>query len=685
MKAATALFLLLGPALAAAQDLRLGGHAGFGARAVRGMPAPVTVEIDNRAGPDREIELEITWGLEGLQQPPRPTATTLRGRRGPIVRIPVTLSAHGKKIVSTSMIAPDGDGLSAWAFAIDRNGSSVAESELLVRFIPQGSRLVAIVGSDKPSGLDLPGLERTWVRAEHLPEDWRAYQALESLVWLDAVVSDLRGPASLAAMQTWVSNGGHLLVARSNSAGLEKSPLADLLPVSLQGTGTVPAVDFAGLSGGAVRLDKEIAVLRSRPLGARVRLAAVGVPLVVEALRDLGRVTFVAFDPARPPFQEWDRIRSFWAWLLDVAPADTATEIQGGIPPAWIGSATLLRQAARFPDVPTPQVGGLFLLIVLYLIAVGPGDYLVLRRLKRLELTWITFPALVLVFTVLILLLGGGFMKRSGLQREIAVVDRFPDHVRRRTLDGVLSPVETVYRTADALPICANFLAGGISSDYSEELNDVRIARLSSDRVSGWALNRGATGLLFSDRTTAEASPLSWTILDSDRDSLHLEIRNDTGRAIPPSALLAPTGVYLLDAVPRGTTRISSLRRWPDAFTYAANEGLPPRRAADERRYARHYSYTRSLTDFEDVPESQLNAEARRLFVALSLPRPTPEPSDEPVTGLARDLSARRWIEAGGSILLTWESAEEPLVSVEPRPAKRTAFVFTRTYEGPRP
>ena len=54
-----------------------------------------------------------------------------------------------------------------------------------------------------------------------------------------------------------------------------------------------------------------------------------------------------------------------------------------------------------FEGVPVISFGWVALFILFYILLVGPIDYFVLKRLfKRLELTWITFPLIVIVVSV---------------------------------------------------------------------------------------------------------------------------------------------------------------------------------------------------------------------------------------------------------------------------------------------
>ena len=67
-----------------------------------------------------------------------------------------------------------------------------------------------------------------------------------------------------------------------------------------------------------------------------------------------------------------------------------------GEPPALLGEVQ--RALENFEKVPVVNFGWVALFILVYILIVGPLDYFLLKRVfKRLELTWITFPVIVLV------------------------------------------------------------------------------------------------------------------------------------------------------------------------------------------------------------------------------------------------------------------------------------------------
>src|SRR5262249_45968591 len=63
--------------------------------------------------------------------------------------------------------------------------------------------------------------------------------------------------------------------------------------------------------------------------------------------------------------------------------------------------ATLRRGLETFQDVPTVPFLVVALFVLFYIALVGPLDYFVLKKVfKKLELTWITFPLVVIVVSV---------------------------------------------------------------------------------------------------------------------------------------------------------------------------------------------------------------------------------------------------------------------------------------------
>jgi hypothetical protein len=133
----------------------------------------------------------------------------------------------------------------------------------------------------------------------------------------------------------------------------------------------------------------------------------------VRGIHGLGRVWVLGFDLDLPPFSTWDgqganKSNGFWTKFvrgeLGREPAPDVNPQQ-----RWmvnqqdsndVGS-TLQRSLEDFEDVPVISFGWVALFILVYILVVGPLDYFFLKKVvKRLELTWITFPTVVIAISV---------------------------------------------------------------------------------------------------------------------------------------------------------------------------------------------------------------------------------------------------------------------------------------------
>jgi hypothetical protein len=148
--------------------------------------------------------------------------------------------------------------------------------------------------------------------------------------------------------------------------------------------------------------------------GASVLVAEKDAPLIVQAACGLGRVWVVAFDvdAFRSGDDKQDALqKAFWqkALLGELAPRPIAKAGQPGpVNPATGQPADrpelageLQRSLENFESVQPVSFVWVALFILVYILIVGPLDYFLLKRVfKRLELTWVTFPLVVLVVSV---------------------------------------------------------------------------------------------------------------------------------------------------------------------------------------------------------------------------------------------------------------------------------------------
>ncbi len=118
-------------------------------------------------------------------------------------------------------------------------------------------------------------------------------------------------------------------------------------------------------------------------------------PLIVK--RDVGDgvVVALAVDPGVPPLRGWAGDETMWMRLHVERPGSVHQALvdERFMPQSLAAAAGIERQSG----LPSPMA--LFLVLASYVVVVGPINYMLLRSRRRLDLAWVTIPALTLAFT----------------------------------------------------------------------------------------------------------------------------------------------------------------------------------------------------------------------------------------------------------------------------------------------
>lgn len=326
------------------------------------------------------------------------------------------------------------------------------------QFRDSSSYVVLSLGSRLP-GFDLPadggpagtraGLRNGRVETSaittvaEMPDQWFGYEACDLVVLTTGAtppqfLADLFGEnvqeaqrARRDALLEWVRRGGKLLVSVGSNAPTlaQYKAFQALLPLPIAAdppTRSVTRLAFEARSGGAAgggvlraKNDADTAfpvanfgppagrparVLSPVPDPKRPRDKAADPPVIAQVPLGLGRVTVVGFDLDQSPFLDYTNRAAFWDYLLREAGSARAAlpPPSGGSPnnfnqdaeDEWL--ATLRGHVDTFDGVPVVSFGWVALFIALYTLLIGPVEYLFLKYvLKRLELTWVTFPLIV--------------------------------------------------------------------------------------------------------------------------------------------------------------------------------------------------------------------------------------------------------------------------------------------------
>ena len=539
---------------------------GFAGKARQGEWFPVTFEIFND-GPtfDGQVELRPRFG-DNL-----------------VYRYDVELATNTRKRFTLAVFADTNAG---WSAKLKNGGKTVAKhDELRLDNSDPDTVLIGALSGQQAGGPVLPKTrfkskwdnDRFAPRVAHLqldtfPDDPIALSGLNALYLNSARAINLRTEQA-AALSTWVLGGGHLILAVDQPGDVTSTPwLAGLVrgkfgPVQNSAVGqTLRHWAEAGGYSNVGGLDDDFAAAKLAV--AEVRLANGTAlfelddrPVAAEVGRGLGQVSVLGFNPEREPFKSWTNRAWFWArlakvpaaWFEKEAPQQYGRSSIDGVYGAMLDS----RQVSKLPIV------WLLLLLAAYLIIIGPVDRIWLKRINKQMLTWLTFPAYVAIFSLLIYFIG--YKLRAGQLElnELHVVDVLPGQqevLRGRSYVSIYSPLNDDYRLG------GSFEQGGIRSEYGGTSQGNMASSLSVQRAPG-KLEASArvpiwtSRLLCSEWLAPANGGITATLTKNGLANYELALKNGLDKAITGAVLLADGKVTKLELQSSpGSTRTIRVR-----------------------------------------------------------------------------------------------------------------------------
>ena len=265
----------------------------------------------------------------------------------------------------------------------------------------------------------------------------QALATFDIIVLTNADTSQL-DRAQLDALQGYVRNGGSLLMVGGPRWQETLRPLqTTLLPGHLAGLRVLP--DLHGLlplAPGSRPIGSRPAALSvlSQPSGT-ILASQAGIPLVVRTREGQGAVEYLAFDPSLGSIQGWSGAPRLLEHLVAMAAplAITRTWSPGGFRARFqtvFRSQALTSELSNLPSATVPFLALFAALTLGYVLILGPANFLVLRRLRRQHLAWVTIPILALSYLGSILAITAHVRAASAVLNTVGLV----------TLDGASGP-----------------------------------------------------------------------------------------------------------------------------------------------------------------------------------------------------------------------------------------------------
>jgi hypothetical protein len=371
----------------------------------------------------------------------------------------------------------------------DGNGSVAADAA--VQVMEQSTMQVAVVG-DGGGGLRAQLVaDGSTTRPEpismvlaDLPNRPEPLDGLSTIVW--AADSTAASDAQRDSLERWVSSGGQLIVIGGPDWQARASAFGDLLPV--EGISAYEAEDLSGFAAftGEPLPDETPRTAAGGTLreGATALIGGDGEPALMSIVtHGAGRLIYSALDLSTDSYRGWLGAAALWSRLV---PNDAWLEkfVGSGIPREQERAGQMSQALGNLPALDVPPAELLLIVVVGYIVLIGPISYIVLRRMDRRELAWLTAPALVVVFTACSYGIGSSLKGTEIIVNQISMLRSAAgsDTAAVETYAGIFSPDRATYDLtveADALvaPINGDAFNGmpavpAAQSDYLAEQGD---------------------------------------------------------------------------------------------------------------------------------------------------------------------------------------------------------------------
>jgi hypothetical protein len=522
------------------------GYSGF-VKAQQWMP--VTIDVTNK-GPDVDGTLEVTTPVSS-NGPPIGSA---------VYQTHVNLPSGATKHLRTYLVEDQAP--APVSVRIVQNGRAVATADS-----QSGSAATVLVGvlSDQPAALDSfaavhPGSIAASVvhlSLEDVGDSAILLRAFDLLA-IDDFATDTLTAAQRSALTDYVQNGGNLLLGtgaswRKTLAGVSST----MLPMQVAGTitlGSVGAPD--NLSG------LEVAT-GGVSTGSNAWLSEGSSPLLVERFVGSGVVTIATFDWNQEPIASWSGTNALLRQILvrtvfNSASAQGVGFGKGG----FVGSGgsitersnTVSQALSSLPALDLPSLLVIGLLILAYVLLVGPINYFVLRAMHRRALAWITVPLIAIVASAGAFGAGLFTKGRSVQTNQVSIVHLQPgwDRAYEESYTGVLTPTRGDYQVnvVGGRPMVGPLFSNngglpGSSTDLirvSADSNSITMPGMTAFVLRGFA----SEAVIDSPQLVATAKLVNGKLTGT--------IRNNSSVRFTDAVVLAGDGYQLIPALAPGAT-----------------------------------------------------------------------------------------------------------------------------------
>jgi hypothetical protein len=423
------------------------------------------------------------------------------------------------------------------------------------------------------------------IDTDNIPPLAQGLEALDLLVFSDVDTGKLTLERR-RAIEDWVLAGGHLVVAggpnwQKTRTGFDTFlPLVSGTTVTLNSLGKLAA--YTGYGDATLENSNGVVVATGGTTAdARVLVEQDGTPLLARRTHGIGLVDYLAIDPGLEPIRSWKDRPALWQALVS-AQVNRPGWARGMVDDQEAIGAINYTRGLRLPDV-----AQLVAFLAIYILLIGPLNYLILRWIRKPELAWITIPVIIVITSIAAYLVGSNLRGTLPTLSRMNLVQQWPETTRAR-LDGV---------TGLLVPRRGDYSVIADEGVMIRSLTGASAASIKIEEAGAFAANKIAvdTGISANFMVSAYLDPIALngeatvTFTSDDKLTITGEVKNDSQLALSDALVFCGNTGFPVGALEPGESKKFSFS--VQILTFSSPSILTGRTATSVVAYRSTYGY----------------------------------------------------------------------------------------------
>lgn len=240
-----------------------------------------------------------------------------------------------------------------------------------------------------------------------IPDKNQVMDNFHIIILNDMDTSEL-SDGQLDTLKSWVDRGGILIIGTGARGEKTLKGIKEFLPpFEILGSKLVSGLsEFENISNTKFDSAASVEIMQIRGLSDNTILNQGEDEIVYRVKSGEGDIFISSFDLGLKPMTDWQGSKAFWNGLF-IKHLDTVKQEQLQMPNIRNNYKYDLIRGIKvalggIEAMDLPSIGKISIILVIYLLIVGPIHYLVLKKLDKREWAWGSIPVLVLIFSLII-------------------------------------------------------------------------------------------------------------------------------------------------------------------------------------------------------------------------------------------------------------------------------------------